>query len=123
MTFSADLLGLGSMIALAVIGAWALGRWQGGLGAADMRNGAMDARIERDHRSPGMTPGLDPSAPARQHDTRAERQEALAEPGSLAALHAEITAYRKAEKILTRADGEAAWLMSADCSATIKVRV
>jgi hypothetical protein len=94
---------LGGIILSVALGAWTLGRWQGGLAASD-DPGAPASREPGEAR---MQAAPLPPAPAPQHDTaRAERRAALVVADSLGALHAEVSAYRRAQQVLAGPEGE-----------------
>jgi hypothetical protein len=90
---------LGGIIMSVALGSWFLGRWQGGFAVfEDGRGpagqdaspaGALPAALQ-----PG--PGFDA--------VRAQRGAALAVTDSLGELHAEISAYRRAERVLAGSD-------------------
>jgi len=91
----------GIMISVALC-AWTLGRWPGGLAGPEEVAAAG---------TPG--PGETVDAPVRaagaaafQDSARAERSSALAVADSLGELHAEISAYRRAQRVLTGPDGD-----------------
>lgn len=95
---------LGGILMSVALAAWTLGRWQGGLAMpADAtvpsprefgENRMMSAPLQA-----ASAPGEDPA--------RAERRRALVAADSLGELHAEISAYRRAEQVLAgpEADG------------------
>jgi len=99
---------LGGIMMSLAIGSWSLGRWQSGLGVPDVPapgpapadGEAGDAPIQS---APLRTAG---SAPC-QDAARAERRKALAVADSLGELHAEISAYRRAQKVLAGPDLDA----------------
>ncbi|RNJ62597.1 MAG: hypothetical protein EDM03_14375 [Porphyrobacter sp. IPPAS B-1204] len=93
---------LGGIIMCVALGAWMLGRWQGGLTpAADQASGAValmaGAQPDRCDHAP------DSAAPATpcQQAAQAERRGALEAAPSLGDLHAEVSAYRRAQQVLT----------------------
>jgi hypothetical protein len=94
---------LGGIILSVALGAWTLGRWQGGLALPE------DQSAPASH-EPGearMQAAPLPPAPAPQHDTaHAERRAALVVADSLGALHAEVSAYRRAQQVLAGPEGE-----------------
>lgn len=90
----------GILISVAIIG-WTLGRWQGGFAApedarapAGREKGAAGALPASLHPSPGVDAA------------RAQRGAALAAADSLGELHAEISAYRRAEQVLVGPDAD-----------------
>lgn len=111
MDFSEGPAALGGIMMCVALGAWALGRWQGGLVEDQRRtvnSGASEAgRILFDQAS---TPSGLPAPVTQARDipsldaARAERGLALGGVGPLAQLHAEITAYRHAEQVLVGLD-------------------
>jgi len=98
---------LGAIVISVALVAWSLGRWQGGLAVADdaapatMPAGgeAGEALMQR------AALGGQGAAPC-QDTARAERRTALAAADSLGELHAEISAYRRAQRVLAGPDGE-----------------
>jgi hypothetical protein len=99
---------LGAIMMSVAIGAWSLGRWQSGLGVPDapapepapVGGEAGEAPIQHAplHTAAGAAPG--------QGDARAERRTALAVADSLGELHAEISAYRRAQQVLAGPDAD-----------------
>lgn len=88
------------------LGAWSMGRWQ-----------ALRTAGDNPCRRPGETatargPALPTIEPC-QHAARAERRLALASEDRLGELHVEISAYRRAERVLAKIDGDALPLRSA----------
>lgn len=96
---------LGGIMMSVAIGSWSLGRWQSGLGVsgdpapapAPVAGEAGEAPLPR---APLRTAGAAPC----QDAARAERRTALAAADSLGELHAEISAYRRAQKVLEGSD-------------------
>lgn len=90
---------LGGIMLCVALAAWSLGRWQGGLVLVEDRSapGDADPQPAGDARlgpsSVSTTPGLDAS--------RAEHGMALAAAVSLGDMRAEISAYRRAEQVLS----------------------
>lgn len=88
---------LGGIMLCVALGAWTLGRWQGGLAAPEepalpARGEAGEARMQSAPQRPGAAPCQDAA--------KAERCTALAGADSLGELHAEISAYRRAQQVL-----------------------
>jgi hypothetical protein len=91
----------GILISLALC-TWTLGRWPGGLTVSDKRKPAViPAAVEA-----GQAPVRAAGAAAFQDAARKERRTALAAADSLGELHAEISAYRRAQRVLDGPDGE-----------------
>lgn len=92
---------LGGILMSVAIGGWTLGRWQGGFVAPD------DARAPT-----GREPAAVGAPPASLHPApnleapRAQWGAALAAADSLGALHAEISAYRRAEQVFAGPDAD-----------------
>ena len=89
---------LGGIMLSVALAAWTLGRWQGGLELPD-DHAAHPPGAPEESRAMSAPP-LPERAP---HDgpARSESRTALAAADSLSQLHAEITAYRRAEQVLT----------------------
>ncbi|WP_156443417.1 hypothetical protein [Erythrobacter sp. CCH5-A1] len=88
---------LGGLLISVAMGGWTLGRWQGGFAALD------DARAPagRDTAEAGALsalPGIDVA--------RTRRAAALAAADSLGELHAEISAYRRAEQVFASSEAD-----------------
>jgi len=92
---------LGGMMMSVALGAWSLGRWQGSF-AVPEDAGPRDTRL-RDAGAPDRPGAVAEPGP---QAARAERRSALAVADSLGELHAEISAYRRAEQVLAGPDGE-----------------
>lgn len=90
---------LGGVMTCIALGAWLLGRWQGGFtpGPDEPDRAALLLQTERDAAAPGSGPAT--ATPCRQA-ARAERCGALEAPASLGDLHAEVSAYRRAQQVL-----------------------
>lgn len=102
---------LGGMMTSLMLGAWALGRWQGPL-----RNAALPEDGAPTAPSPTATLRPGPGAPARvpherscQEAARIERRSASDCPDSLGELHADMVAYRRAQRALVDADSASLW--------------
>jgi hypothetical protein len=106
---------LGGIMLWAALGAWALGRWQGGLVASTEGTAAPASPSARGGEAlvAGAcgTPDSALSAPRAapepvpcQNAARDERRVALDGAPCLGELHREITAYRRAEQVLARLD-------------------
>lgn len=92
---------LGGILISVAIGGWTLGRWQGGFAAPE------DARAQTGREA--ATAGALPAAlhPTPRSDTaRAQWGAALAAADSLGELHAEISAYRRAEQVFAGPDAD-----------------
>lgn len=97
---------LGGMMMCVALASWALGRWQGGVVTVDEPgSGDLAGPDAVPHGTVRLRPAAAPAAPC-QHAAREERHVALAGAASLGELHAEITAYRRAEQVLARVEGE-----------------
>jgi hypothetical protein len=111
MTFAEGPAVLGGIMIWAALGAWALGRWQGGLVAPEsVRASPLPQQPGEEAASaPDRTAQTAPRASAPtpcQHAARDERRMALAAASCLGEMHEEITAYRRTEHILARLDEE-----------------
>jgi hypothetical protein len=82
------------------LAAWLFGRWQGVLAAARDLPHPVPDRVKPPRRSPAMMPAEAPSAQPCQAAAREERADAFAPDLSLGELHAEITEYRRSERVL-----------------------
>jgi hypothetical protein len=95
---------LGGIMLSVALGAWTLGRWQGGLALPDDQGAPVstrepgEARMQAAPVPPQSAPCLDTA--------RAERRAALVVADSLGELHAEISAYRRAQQVLAGPEGE-----------------
>lgn len=98
---------LGGIIICVALGAWMLGRWQGGLvPAADQISVAATALLDRPQDRNGLShTALAPVIPCQQA-AQAERRGALEAASSLGDLHAEVSAYRLAQQVLAGIGGE-----------------
>ena len=94
----------------AVFAAWALGRWQGGL--ADTGGARVAGPIGTVVAATVAEPqaGAASAMPCQQAE-RAARREAFHTAASLGELHAEVSAYRRAEQVLAGLDGTSEMLM------------
>lgn len=88
---------LGGLLISVAMGGWTLGRWQGGFAALE------EARVPAGHEAAeaGALPALPGSDSARTRSAAA-----LAAADSLGELHAEISAYRRAEQVFASADAD-----------------
>jgi hypothetical protein len=93
---------LGGIMMCVALGAWTLGRWQGGLAVPD--DGAGRVPGDAAHAAPVLRKALAerPAKPCQQ-DALAARRAVLAVADSLVELHAEVSAYRRAEQVLSGA--------------------
>ena len=88
---------LGGIIMCVALGGWMLGRWQGGVApAADQEIGADGAQQDRCGTVPDKA---EPGIPCQQA-AQAERRGALEAVSALGELHAEVSAYRRAQQVL-----------------------
>jgi hypothetical protein len=99
MDFSGGPAALGGVMMCIALGAWSMGRWQALRTAGDDPSGV-----------PGGTaamrgPALAPVEPC-QHAARTERRLALPTDDRLGELHVEISAYRRAEQVLAKIEGD-----------------
>jgi hypothetical protein len=102
---------LAAIMMSVALGAWSLGRWQGGLVASD--DAAPSAAPGGGE--PGETPMQRAAAVVPcQEAAQAERRNALAGADSLGELHAEISAYRRTQKVLAGLEGEGLAIHRAD---------
>lgn len=93
---------LGGIMMSVALGAWTLGRWQGGLTLPEDQTAPAPHAPEEERA--GLAPL--PSDTAQVAEVvRAERRSALAVADSLGELHAEISAYRRAEQVLASPEG------------------
>jgi hypothetical protein len=93
---------LGGIMLSVALGAWTLGRWQGGLALPDDRA----APAPREPGEARMQATALPSALAPHHDaSRTECRAALVVADSLAELHADVSAYRRAQQVLAGPEG------------------
>lgn len=94
---------LGGIMMSVALGAWTLGRWQGGLVLPD-------DHADHSHGERGETRVMSavPLAEHPPHDDTvgAARRTALTAADSLGQLHAEITAYRRAEQVFAGPEGD-----------------
>lgn len=107
---------LGGIIIWAALGAWALGRWQGGLVAGPDAMAApthpADAGDQPAAAGAGAADPVPPAACAApepapcQDAARDERRVALDAAPCLGQVHREITAYRRAEQVLAGFDAD-----------------
>lgn len=105
LTFSPA--GLGAIMVSVAIGSWSLGRWQSGIAASEDVIPAPASAGGEAGEAPMPRAALRATgAMSCQDAARAERQTALAAADSLGELHADISAYRRAEKVLASPDGE-----------------
>ncbi len=103
MDISAGPAALGGVMMCVALAAWALGRWQGGISPS------FDAAVPQDAEAAAM-PGEDVQEDAsipHQHAAQAQRQVTMHTEASLGEVHAEITAYRRAERVLNSLHGDA----------------
>lgn len=103
MDISAGPAALGGVMMCVALAAWALGRWQGGISPS------FDAAVPQDAEAPAM-PGedvQDGAAIPHPHAAQAQRQVTMHTEASLGEVHAEITAYRRAERVLCTVQGDA----------------
>jgi hypothetical protein len=111
MDFSESPTVLGGIVMWAALAAWALGRWQGGLVASDGTKASARPQQPLGEAAPAPERAAYPTSPtphpAPCHNAaRDERRTALAAASCLSEMHAEITAYRRTEHILSRFDEE-----------------
>jgi hypothetical protein len=102
MDISAGPVALGGVLMCVALAAWALGRWQSGISPS------FDAAVKQDAEAAAM-PGedvQDDAAIPRPLAAQARRH-AMHTEASLGEVHAEITAYRRAERVLNSLGGDA----------------
>ncbi len=93
---------LGGVISNLMLGAWMLGRWQSGLMPDAPRHDTMIKMAQPLAAMPGADAASPPvEAQACQQAAREERRAVLEIEASLGELHADISAYRLAQQILT----------------------
>jgi hypothetical protein len=100
MNFAGGPAALCGMIMCVALAAWTLGRWQGGLVIGEA-HGTFPSGVAGSLPlgAAGLQPLRTAAAPC-QAAARAERKVALAAAASLGEIHAEISAYRRAEQVL-----------------------
>jgi hypothetical protein len=95
---------LGAIVISVALGAWSVGRWQGGLAVTD---DAAPEAMPAGGEAPVQRASLGAAGTALCQDAaRAERHTALVAADSLGELHAEISAYRRAQKVLAGPEGD-----------------
>lgn len=106
MDFFGGPAALGGIIMCVALGAWILGRWQGMVvSAGRTRDSVRDLRTSpSDHAAPDQNER--PAPFPCQQATVAERRGALDVALSLGELHAEVSAYRRAEQVLADFAGD-----------------
>ncbi len=94
---------LGGAITCLMLGAWMLGRWQSGLAEVGNRRDASPVASAHPYARKAQIDGgaVPVHAPPCQEAARAERSAALETDASLSELHADITAYRLTQQILS----------------------
>ncbi|WP_285712149.1 hypothetical protein [Erythrobacter oryzae] len=98
---------LGAIMLSVAIGSWSLGRWQSGARVSDApAPGAPAVGGEAGEAPMPRAPLRTVAAAPCQDDARAERRTALAVADSLGELHAEISAYRRAQQVLAGPDAD-----------------
>lgn len=100
MDWSGGPAALGGIMMCVALGAWSLGRWQ------VLRTAADDPRGKPCEKAAARAPVFTPVQPC-QHAARTERRLALATADRLGEIHVEISAYRRAEQVLAKIDGDA----------------
>lgn len=100
MDLSGGPAALGGIMMGVALGAWSMGRWQA------LRTAGDDPSGRPGDTAAAQGPALPPIEPC-QHAARAERRLALASDDRLGELHVEISAYRRAERVLAKIDGDA----------------
>ena len=91
---------LGGIMMCVALGAWTLGRWQGGLVMPEEgTTGQAPAPVGEAVPAPRSALAEGPATPCQQ-DALAARCAVLAVADSLVELHAEVSAYRRAEQVL-----------------------
>lgn len=94
---------LGGIMMCVALGAWTLGRWQGGLVVP--HDGGGRAAGDAGDTGPVLHSALaERQAAPCQQDALAARRAVLAVADSLGELHAEVSAYRRAEQVLVDAE-------------------
>lgn len=106
MDWSGGPAALGGIMMCVALGAWSMGRWQAQRAAADDSSGMPGETAAA--RRPAL-PLIEPC----QHAARTERCLALPTDDRLGELHVEISAYRRAERVLAKIDGDAVPLRAA----------
>lgn len=93
---------LGGMMMCVALGAWTLGRWQGGLAVPEDSAGRTLARAGEVAPAPPHSVAEGLPTPCQQ-EALAARRAVLAVADSLGELHAEVSAYRRSEQVLADA--------------------
>jgi hypothetical protein len=115
MDLSGGPAALGGIMMGLALGAWLMGRWQGGLAVSDDRAPAAAPTAGPDRSEADEVPMQRATAVAPcQEAAQAERRNAMAAAGSLGELHDEISAYRRAQKVLAGLNGDGLGLSLAD---------
>jgi hypothetical protein len=104
MDLSAGPAVLGGTMMCVALASWALGRWQGGVVMPDESGADQPGEGSPASRSPATPRASMAPAATGQHADRDKGHAALA-GASLGELHAEISAYRQAEQVLSQFDG------------------
>jgi len=94
---------LGGIMMSVALGAWTIGRWQGGLTIPDDQISSSHREPEEERASLAPPLSYATQGPA---TAQADRQIALAVADSLGELHAEISAYRRAQQVLAGPEGD-----------------
>ena len=114
---------LGGIMMSVAIGSWSLGRWQSDGAVSD--DAAPAAAPDGGEAGEAMMTRTLPRAAGEapcQDAARAERRTALAVADSLGELHAEVSAYRRAQRVLAGLDGDALRLRSHQADARSECR-
>jgi hypothetical protein len=98
---------LGGVMTALMLGAWMLGRWQGGLDPARRPREPVTERVpvpQELSRALGDAAGESGRVPDGRQDARDDRRAVFDNDVSLGELHADITAYRHSQRVLAGAD-------------------
>lgn len=106
MDWSGGPAALGGIMMCVALGGWSLGRWQA------LRTAGEVPRTPGETAAAARAPVIPPVEPC-QHAARTERRLALATVDRLGEIHVEISAYRRAEQVLAKIDGDAVPLRAA----------
>ncbi len=106
MDWSGGPAALGGIMMCVALGGWSLGRWQA------LRKAGKDPRGSPRETAGARAPVPAPVEPC-QYAARTERRLALSTIDRLGEIHVEISAYRRAEQVLAKIDGDALPLRAA----------
>lgn len=99
MDYLASPAWLGGIMACIALSAWTVGRWQGAAALTRETPGAPSPSYSPPRLAPSREPLATVATLPRHTDAETERQGALGQTDSLTDLHAEVSAYRRQERI------------------------